>query len=237
MAERTCAVCSKTFTPKYGLQRACSMSCAVSLGHRSRKRRPRTVCPVCGKTNVQPRSVFCSRDCMFKARRKTCNVPACGEPSESRLGMCGTHARRFMKDHPLTGLRFPIAEGERRVYGNGYVWLKVGGRLVMEHVHVMEQAKGRCLEPGENVHHKNGIKADNRPANLELWVKVQPGGQRVADLVAFVVEHYPAEVRQALASHGLCGEVAPLTTDSTDRLGSAISSDLFGGGKAARPRR
>jgi hypothetical protein len=55
----------------------------------------------------------------------------------------------------------------------------------------MEQLLGRPLRPFENVHHKNGIRDDNSPQNLELWVRPQPAGQRAVDLAQWVIETYP----------------------------------------------
>jgi hypothetical protein len=56
------------------------------------------------------------------------------------------------------------------------------------HVVVMVEVLGRPLQPGEEVHHLNGHRSDNRPENLELWTKSQPKGQRARDLLAWARE-------------------------------------------------
>lgn len=54
---------------------------------------------------------------------------------------------------------------------------------VLEHIVVMEQTLGRPLFPNERVHHINGIRNDNAPSNLELWIKPHPTGIRASDAV------------------------------------------------------
>ena len=91
----------------------------------------------------------------------------------------------------VKGVIKPRKDGYRRIHvGNG--------RRVLEHVYVMEQELGRRLAPGENVHHKNGIKSDNDPDNLELWLKMQPSGQRVEDLMKYIAKYHADAMRQML---------------------------------------
>lgn len=77
------------------------------------------------------------------------------------------------------GYRIVPANGHPNAWKNGNIF---------EHTLVMANYLGRALLSEENVHHKNGQRSDNTIANLELWSKSQPYGQRVEDKVQWAKE-------------------------------------------------
>lgn len=104
-------------------------------------------------------------------------------------------------DAPPPSIRSRLPDGTKRHTFDGYVMIAARARpdardgWIHEHRLVVSEHLGRPLMPHESVHHRNGIRDDNRLDNLELWSSMgQPAGQRPVDLVDWA--------RNILAAYG-----------------------------------
>ena len=106
--------------------------------------------------------------------------------------ICSSSDRQGIKHHRWKG-RATSTDGYIMIPQPTHPYAMKSG-YVYEHRVVMEKNIGRYLNLKENVHHKNGIRHDNRLENLELWIRPQNPGQRVSDVIAWMIENYKEEI-------------------------------------------
>lgn len=200
-----CEWCGTAFFLTEKGQRFCSHRCAALSMHASRPSTTNSPASLVNASNprfsqdASGQWWYLAGARMFRTRAHVQTCPHCqrkflksvfnrGQRHCSRS--CGLRAVYVAEPRKLRGENSPAWRGGRQMR-RGYVWVwcpdhpsraNTAKAYVLEHRLVMEKHLGRYLEPHEHVHHKNGVRHDNRIENLELWTRPHPHGVRASDL-------------------------------------------------------
>jgi hypothetical protein len=135
-----------------------------------------------------------------RAPAAPCTVDGCDRLRNHGSPYCHLHRERLRRTGEVGPAQPMRVKGVVNPRSDGYRRLTLpDGRRVLEHVHVMEQHLGRRLVAGENVHHKHGMRSENKIEDLELWFVMQPSGQRVTDLMEYIAEYHADAMAELLA--------------------------------------
>lgn len=132
---------------------------SLKNGNKRRSKARKKKCLHCSKEfySLAKGTVYCSRECS-----------GFGTSYKSRPKCSGKY------HYAWQGGKRTLPSGYVEVHCSGHPFA-VNGKYVREHRLVMEKHLGRYLLPSEQVHHRNGIKDDNRLENLELMANVHLG--------------------------------------------------------------
>lgn len=156
-------------------------------------------CIDCGQPCV-PKAKRCRRcfKLYWETHKKRKNCIDCCKPISvfnhaQRCNSCSGKRKKAIK-----GPEHYNWKGGKSKNGKGYIFIYQPGHprayqnRVLEHIIIWEQANGIPLPKGWVIHHLNGIKDDNRPANLmalpnkKHYLVLQAKAKRIQELEALL---------------------------------------------------
>lgn len=201
---RKCKQCGKPFESKHKQVVFCSHKCANIYSAPRRTKNIILTCLNCDKEfNVKPGDLkyrgtikFCSMKCAAAYKKKQNTViekcDYCKREYEKQKCRVGKHKHNFCSNDCRRKYNKTSPPYKKNGYWfeGGYKVIYIeGNKSIKEHIFIMETKIGRKLTKNEVVHHKNGIRDDNRIENLELMTrsnhtkyhrnKIEPGAKLV----------------------------------------------------------
>jgi hypothetical protein len=215
MYEYLCPQCEIKFESLHKPRKYCSLRCAADARTEQVRKKETKICRVCQIEKNRSEFSFKSKEkgsLRFECKKchliKLKNKPEEWKKKEKIRGRIKSRVKAGLDPHfegkyPNTpprnvNIRWKDANGYIQIYRPNHPNSRETG-LIVEHRWIMSEYLGRPLFKKENVHHKNGVKDDNRYINLELWTTAQPSGQRVEDKIKWCIEFLEQYASEKLA--------------------------------------
>lgn len=158
--------CDNEFEKTVGNKKFCSKHCQNVVkckrsndkykqihGEHRPKKLHQLICKFCNKEFIckEHDQQYCSRKCASDSHIVYLNIPQCLESADRKIDKNIGYVRVYCPMH-------------KKANNWGYVY---------EHVIIAEQKVGRDLFPNEVVHHKDGVRWNNDPNNLEVMDRIE----------------------------------------------------------------
>jgi hypothetical protein len=201
---KICLYCGKENTRKGEYYKFCTSTCRIKYHSLNQNREKKIgvferiyTCLNCNEIfNLPKRTKYCCDKCQVDYLNEKSKQKLLSDPNRRENLNKILVKRRLKRGIPLDlPIRKVSPKGSGYIAKSGYKFIHKKGHpnatyqgSIAEHIYIMSEHIGRPLRKDESVHHKNGIRSDNRIENLELWNKTQPSGQRVEDKIKWAIE-------------------------------------------------